>query len=59
MRDKQVVTYKGEGGALIDGFEIYVQGFLKKKKIATLYLCAYGAENSRTAPKGFRFKSFS
>lgn len=58
-RGKKVVSYKGEGGTLIDGFEIYVQGFLKKKKIATLYLCAYGAENSRTAPKGFRFKRFS
>ncbi len=42
---------------LIDGFAIYVAGFLRKKKIATLYLCGYGSENSDVAPKGFRFKT--
>lgn len=42
---------------LIDGFELYAAGFLRKKKIATLYLNGYGPENSDIAPKGFRFKT--
>lgn len=49
-------SFRGADGTLIDGYEIHVQGFLKKKKIATLYLSGYGSENSMFTPKGFRFR---
>lgn len=55
---QRIGSFSGADGTLIDGYEIFVPGIFKKKKIATLYLSAYGAENSSTAPKGFRFKSF-
>lgn len=55
----RIGSFTGEGGTIVDGYEIFVPGIFTEKKIATLYLCAYGAENSRTAPKGFRFKRFS
>lgn len=40
---------------IVDGYAIYVNGIIKKKKITTLYITSYGTENSMHVPKGFKF----
>lgn len=52
---ERIGSFQGEDDIFIDGYEIYVKGLLKKKKIATLYLTGEGSYNSISTPKGFRF----
>lgn len=49
-------TTHGNGQTNIDIFEIYVKKLFGKNKVATLYISAYGNENTLNAPKGFKLK---
>lgn len=46
-------THKN-GETHIDIYEIYVKKVFGKNKVATLYISAYGNENTLNAPKGFK-----
>lgn len=52
---ERIGSFQGEDEIFIDGYEIYVKGLLKNKKIAALYLTGEGSYNSISTPKGFRF----
>jgi len=52
---ERIGSFGGPDDIYIDGYEIYVKGTFKNKKIATLYLTGDGSYNSISTPKGFRF----
>lgn len=52
---ERIGSFQGEDDIFVDGYEIYIKGLLKNKKIATLYLTGEGSYNSISTPKGFRF----
>lgn len=52
----RIGSFEGPEGKYVDGYEIYIKGLFMKKKIATLYITGDGNEDSRSTPKGFKFK---
>lgn len=47
-------TIHKNGKTHIDIYELYVKKLFGKNKVATLYISAYGNENTLNAPKGFK-----
>ena len=52
---ERIGSFHEKNNILVDGYEIYVKGLIKNKKIATLYLTSQGSYNSISTPVGFRF----